>query len=131
MDQLAERLASQPSLTELRTLTFRPWREGMWDTPGVDHSNPEGEQFDGAVVLGGSTTEAIRDAVGAAVAGFEQAQAENLAAAHAYDVDLTLVYRDDDRPTLPQTSDTPQALIQRPKLASRATDVLPDSCTQP
>ncbi len=110
-------LPHRPELMEVRTLAFAPWKQATWDTPGVDHENPPDQQFHGALVLGAASLDAIRGAVGTAVKGLEQSQAEHLVAAHAYDVELTLIYRDEDRPTLPQTADTPAELIQRPKLS--------------
>ena len=107
LDSLGERLAAQTELLEVRTLAFAPWKRATWDTPGVDHENPTDQQFHGALVLGGASLDAIRGAVGTAVKGLEQSQAQHLVAAHAYDVELTLIYRDEDRPTLPQTADTP------------------------
>lgn len=117
IDDLAARLNRRPELTELRTLTFRPWRQNLWDTPGVQHDNPQDQQFHAALVLGAESLAVVRQAVGAAVAGWDESQSENLAAAHAYDVELTLTYRDGDRPTLPRTADTPRDILRHPKLA--------------
>ena len=48
-------------LKELRTQTFLPWNEKLWDTPNVAHDNPHDQQFHASLILGFTDT-AARDA---------------------------------------------------------------------
>jgi len=120
---LAERLRQQPFLKELRTFVFSPLQAKQSQTPGVEHDNPVDEQFHGAVLLGAGSHDELRIAVTSALLGFEQCQRDHLAAAHAYDIELTLLYRNDNRPTLPQTTSTPARIIRKPALAPGLTSL--------
>lgn len=45
-------LASTGVLTELRTQSFLPWVEKLWDTPHVAHDNPTDQHLHASVSLG-------------------------------------------------------------------------------
>ncbi|MGX9901026.1 hypothetical protein ACW0JT_16335 [Arthrobacter sp. SA17] len=51
-------LANTGTLTELRTQTFMPWNEKLWNTPNVAHDNPQGQHFHASVSLGFADTSA-------------------------------------------------------------------------
>ena len=57
--RLAPALAGT-GVTELRTQTFLPWIEKLWDTPNVAHDNPRDQRFHASVMLG-FTDSAARD----------------------------------------------------------------------
>lgn len=86
-------LAGTGVLKELRTQSFMPWIESMWDTPNVAHDNPIGQRFHAAVVLG-FADKAARDTF------FSSSTVEKLSrrltplasAIHAYDVESALTY---------------------------------------
>lgn len=92
-------------LTELRTQSFMPWIEKMWDTPHVAHDNPSDERFHASVVLG-FADEAARDAF------FSSSTVEKLSrqltrlasAIHAYDVEVALTFVRQGR-TLPDNEE--------------------------
>lgn len=50
--ELVPALVGTSRLKELRTQTFMPWSEKLWDTPNVAHDNPVGEQFHASLILG-------------------------------------------------------------------------------
>jgi hypothetical protein len=54
-------LARTGALKELRTQTFLPWIEKLWDTPNVAHDNPADQHFHASLILGFTNT-AARDA---------------------------------------------------------------------
>jgi len=91
--QLVPALAGTGVLKELRTQTFLPWIEKLWDTPNVAHDNPDGQHFHASLSLGFSDT-ASRDAF------FKSPEIEKLSnqlaplasAVHAYDVTAALTY---------------------------------------
>ena len=45
-------LAGTGVLKELRTQTFMPWNEKLWDTPNVAHDNPADQRFHASLILG-------------------------------------------------------------------------------
>ena len=91
--ELAPALAASGAMRELRTQTFLPWNEKLWDTPDVAHDNPSDQRFHAAVMLG-------FDDVAARAAFFAGRDVERLsstigsrvAAIHAYDVSAALTY---------------------------------------
>lgn len=91
--ELGPGLADTGVLKELRTQTFLPWSEKLWDTPNVAHDNPDDLRFHASVILGFVDT-AARDAF------FTSNEAENISrqltplasAIHAYDVETALTY---------------------------------------
>jgi hypothetical protein len=91
--ELAPALAGTGALRELRTQTFLPWNEKLWDTPDVAHDNPVDQRFHASVSLG-------FDDVSARAAFFASRDVERLSSAmgsrvsaiHAYDVEAALTY---------------------------------------
>lgn len=61
-NQFGRALASTGVMKELRTQTFLPWSENLWDTPHVAHDNPDDRRFHASVILGFADTPA-RDAL--------------------------------------------------------------------
>ncbi|MFF5308470.1 strictosidine synthase [Streptomyces massasporeus] len=92
-EQLAPALAGTGVLTELRTQTFLPWIEKLWDTPDVAHDNPRDQHFHASVSLGFADT-ATRDAffTGNVVQDLADRLASQVSAIHAYDVTAALTY---------------------------------------
>jgi hypothetical protein len=86
-------LAGTGSLRELRTQTFMPWYEKLWDTPNVAHDNPADQHFHASLILGFADQSAR-------AAFFENREVESLSGAlvsfasaiHAYDVSAALTY---------------------------------------
>ncbi|MEU4607846.1 hypothetical protein AB0F43_33090 [Kribbella sp. NPDC023972] len=50
--ELTGALARTGVLKELRTQTFLPWIEKLWDTPNVAHDNPADQRFHASLILG-------------------------------------------------------------------------------
>ncbi|WP_328752887.1 strictosidine synthase [Streptomyces sp. NBC_00285] len=92
-EQLAPALAGTGVLKELRTQTFLPWIEKLWDTPHVAHDNPPDQRFHASVSLGFTDT-AARDAffTGHVIEDLSSRLAPQASAIHAYDVTATLTY---------------------------------------
>ncbi|WP_163616002.1 strictosidine synthase [Microbacterium sp. B35-30] len=91
--KLAPALAGTGALRELRTQTFLPWNEKLWDTPDVAHDNPADQRFHASVMLG------FDDVAGRAaffasrdVERLSSALAPQVSAVHAYDVSAALTY---------------------------------------
>ncbi|MEH0419518.1 strictosidine synthase [Streptomyces sp. B21-083] len=91
--QLVPALAGTGVLKELRTQTFLPWIEKLWDTPNVAHDNPADQHFHASLVLGFTDT-ASRDAFFSSDVTGELAGrlAPFASAVHAYDIAATLTY---------------------------------------
>jgi hypothetical protein len=91
--QLAPALAATGVLRELRTQTFMPWNQKLWDTPHVAHDNPKDQRFHASVVLG-FADDAARDAFFASstVQDLSEQLKPLASAVHAYDVTATLTY---------------------------------------
>jgi hypothetical protein len=51
-NELVPALADTGALKELRTQTFLPWSERLWDTPNVAHDNPTDQRFHASLILG-------------------------------------------------------------------------------
>jgi hypothetical protein len=91
--ELVTALAGTGALRELRTQTFMPWNERLWDTPDVAHDNPTDQRFHASLILGFADTSAR-------AAFFESREIERLSdtlvpfvsAIHAYDVSAALTY---------------------------------------
>jgi hypothetical protein len=91
--ELVPALAGTGSLRELRTQTFMPWNEKLWDTPNVAHDNPTDQRFHASLILG------FKDAAARAAffAGEEITTLSNrlsgfTSGVHAYDVSAALTY---------------------------------------
>ncbi|MEV0447043.1 strictosidine synthase [Streptomyces sp. NPDC050600] len=91
--QLVPALADAAALKELRTQTFLPWSEKLWDTPNVAHDNPHDQRFHASLVLGFSDS-AARDAffTGNAIEGLTNQLAPLASAIHTYDVAAALTF---------------------------------------
>jgi hypothetical protein len=90
---LVPALAGTGVLKELRTQTFLPWIQKLWDTPHVAHDNPHDQRFHASLILGFTDT-AARDAffVGDAIQGLSEQLAPLVSVIHAYDVTAALTY---------------------------------------
>ncbi|WP_328506557.1 strictosidine synthase [Streptomyces sp. NBC_00391] len=91
--QLVPALAGTGVLKELRTQTFLPWIEKLWDTPNVAHDNPHDQRFHASLILGFTDT-AARDAffTGNVIQDMSHQLAPLVSAIHAYDVTAALTY---------------------------------------
>ena len=93
---LTSGLASTGVLKELRTQTFLPWIEKLWDTPNVAHDNPADQRFHASLILG------FTDAT-ARAAFFKSPEIESLSdalapfasAVHAYEASEVLTFVED------------------------------------
>lgn len=93
MKTLVPAVAGTDVLRELRTQTFLPWHEKLWDTPNVAHDNPIDQRFHASVSLGFADPKTREDF-------FESPEIERLSGAlapatsaiHAYDVSAALTY---------------------------------------
>ncbi len=92
-EQLVPALADTGTLGELRTQTFLPWIEKLWDTPNVAHDNPRDQRFHASVSLGFTDT-AAREAffTDTAVGKLSGRLAPLVCAIHAYEVTAALTY---------------------------------------
>lgn len=80
-------------MKELRTQTFLPWSEKLWDTPHVAHDNPDDQRFHASVILGFADTTARDAFFTSTTVEILSRQLTPLASAiHAYDVDAALTY---------------------------------------
>jgi len=91
--QLVPALAATGVLKELRTQTFLPWIEKLWDTPNVAHDNPHDQHFHASLILG-FTDAGSRDAffTSNVIEEVSNQLAPLASAIHAYDVDAALTY---------------------------------------
>ncbi|TDD69697.1 strictosidine synthase [Jiangella aurantiaca] len=91
--QLGPALASTGMLRELRTQTFLPWIEQLWNTPNVAHDNPGDQHFHASLILGFTGT-ASRDAFFASsvIEELSNQLAPLASSIHAYDVAAALTY---------------------------------------
>lgn len=80
-------------MKELRTQTFLPWSEKLWDTPNVARDNPHDQRFHASLVLGFSDSTA-RDSffTGNAIEGLTNQLSPLASAIHAYDVAAALTF---------------------------------------
>jgi len=96
--ELAPALAATGVLKELRTQTFLPWSEKLWDTPNVAHDNPADQRFQASLILG--FTDAQERAGffhGREIESLSNTLAPLTSAIHAYDVSAVLTYVKDGR----------------------------------
>jgi hypothetical protein len=90
--ELVPALAGAGLLRELRTQTFLPWNEKLWDTPNVAHDNPADQRFHASLILGFADAQQQagffhdREIVSA------NALARLTSAIHAYDVSAALIF---------------------------------------
>ncbi len=97
--ELTTALAGTGVLNELRTQTFLPWIEKLWDTPNVAHDNPADQRFHASLILGFADP-AARDAFFASVEleRLAGALAPVASAVHAYEVSEALTFVKDGHP---------------------------------
>ena len=89
--ELVPALVGTDALRELRTQTFLPWNEKLWDTPDVAHDNPADQRFHASLILG--FTDAEERAVffhGREIESLSNTLAPLTSAIHAYDVPAAL-----------------------------------------
>jgi hypothetical protein len=91
--QLVPALAGTGVLKELRTQTFLPWIEKLWDTPNVAHDNPDDQHFHASLSFGFTDT-AVRDAffTSDVIEKLSNQLTPLASAIHAYDVAAALTY---------------------------------------
>jgi hypothetical protein len=91
--ELVPALAGTGGLRELRTQTFLPWNEKLWDTPNVAHDNPADQRFHASLIMG--FTDARERASffhGREIESLSNALAPLTSAIHAYHVSAALTY---------------------------------------
>lgn len=99
--ELAPALAGTGVLKELRTQTFLPWYEKLWDTPNVAHDNTADQRFHASLILGFRDAEERTDFFhGREIESLSDTLAPLTSAIHAYDVSAALTY-DKDGTILP------------------------------
>jgi hypothetical protein len=95
--ELAPALAGTGVLRELRTQTFLPWNERLWDTPNVAHDNPADQRFHASLILGFTDAQERAGFLrGPEIESLSNTLAPLTSAIHAYDVSATLTYVKDD-----------------------------------
>jgi len=91
--ELVPALAGTGVLRELRTQTFLPWNERLWDTPNVAHDNPADQRFHASLILGFTDAQERAGFLrGREIESLSDTLAPLTAAIHAYDVSTTLTY---------------------------------------
>ena len=94
--ELGPVLAGTGVLRELRTQTFLPWYEKLWNTPNVAHDNPADQRFHASLIVG--FTDAQERAGffhGREIESLSNMLAPLASAIHAYDVSEALTYGKD------------------------------------
>ncbi|MDZ7910478.1 MAG: strictosidine synthase [Rhodococcus sp. (in: high G+C Gram-positive bacteria)] len=91
--ELVPAIAETGLVTELRSQSFMPWNEKLWDTPNVAHDNPAAVQFHASLDVG-FADRAARDRFlhSDQVTALAPSLTESVSALHAYDVSETLLY---------------------------------------
>ena len=91
--ELVPALAGTGVLRELRTQTFLPWNEKLWDTPNVAHDNPADQRFHASVSLGFTDAQERAGFLhGREIESLSNTLAPLTSAIHAYDVSAALTY---------------------------------------
>jgi hypothetical protein len=91
--ELVPALAGTGVLKELRTQTFLPWSEKLWDTPNVAHDNPADQRFHASLILGFTDTQERSGFLhGREIESLSDTLAPLTSAIHAYDVSAALTY---------------------------------------
>jgi hypothetical protein len=86
-------LAGTGVLRELRTQTFLPWIEKLWDTPNVAHDNPANQRFHASLILGFADAQQRAGFLhGREIESLSNTLARLTSAIHAYDVSAALTY---------------------------------------
>jgi hypothetical protein len=91
--ELVPALAGTGALRGLRTQTFMPWNDKLWDTPNVAHDNPTDQRFHASLILGFEDASA-RAAffAGEEISTLSDRLSGFASAIHAYDVSAALTY---------------------------------------
>jgi hypothetical protein len=96
--ELVPALAGTGMLRELRTQSFLPWNERLWDTPNVAHYNPADQRFHASLVLGFTDAQERAGFLrGREMESLSDMLAPLASAIHAYDVSAALPYVEDGR----------------------------------
>jgi hypothetical protein len=96
--ELASALAETGVLKELRTQTFLPWYEKLWDTPNVAHDNPVDQRFHASLIMGFTDAQERTGFLrGREIESPSDMLAPLTSAIHAYDVSAALTYVKDGR----------------------------------
>ena len=91
--ELVPALALTGALRELRTQTFLPWNERLWDTPNVAHDNPPDQRFHASLILGFADAHQRAGFFdGREIESLSNTLAPLTSAIHAYDVFATLTF---------------------------------------
>jgi hypothetical protein len=91
--ELVPALAGTGVLRELRTQTFLPWNEKLWDTPNVAHDNPADQRFHASLILGfGDAQQRAGFFHGREIESLSNTLAPLTSAIHAYDVSAALTF---------------------------------------
>jgi hypothetical protein len=91
--ELGPVLAGTGVLRELRTQTFLPWIEKLWDTPNVAHDNPADQRFHASLILGfGDAQQRAGFFHGREIESLSNTLAPLTSAIHAYDVSAALTF---------------------------------------
>jgi hypothetical protein len=94
--ELAPALTATGVLSELRTQTFLPWSEKLWDTPNVAHDNPADQRFHASLILGFTDAQERADFFhGPEIESLSSTLAPLTSGIHAYDVSEALTYGKD------------------------------------
>jgi hypothetical protein len=93
LGELSSALAGAGVLKELRTQTFLPWIEKLWDSPNVAHDNPADQRFHASLILGFADP-AARAAffTSPEIQSLSDALAPYASAVHAYEVSEALTF---------------------------------------
>jgi hypothetical protein len=92
-NELVPALARTGVLRELRTQTFLPWYEKLWDTPNVAHDNPADQRLHASLILGfADAQERVDFFHGREIESLSNMLAPLTSAIHAYDVAAALTY---------------------------------------
>jgi hypothetical protein len=94
--ELVPALAGTGVLRELRTQTFLPWSEGLWDTPNVAHDNPADQRFHSSLIVGFTNAQERAGFFhGREIESLSNTLAPLTSAIHAYDVSEAPTYGKD------------------------------------
>ena len=91
--ELVPALAGTRVLRELRTQTFLPWNEKLWNTPNVAHDNPADQRFHASLILGFTDAqERVGFFHGREIESLSNMLAPLTSAIHAYHASAALTY---------------------------------------
>jgi hypothetical protein len=94
--KLGPALAGTGVLRELRTQTFLPWYEKLWNTPNVAHDNPADQRFHASLIVGFADAQQRAGFFhGREIESLSNMMARITSAIHAYDVSAALTYGKD------------------------------------